>query len=364
MEYHSVIFPDDIKVEQRFGQRITHDKKNPIHWLPLDIHTTNLNKPTILCFGGISTTNDRDANYVAKFIQRIMKLNGEANLISIIHSHYNDEKSARYFDIDPEEHYQNGISEAFEIVDALFLPLLLDDEGNRLLVQDACKNIRNINIFAHCYGHFSTVSYIEEALREVMPYFSYTPDEIAQILKQVFVVSYEAGDIFKTGFTNVNISSIASELWSDVVLNLPQIDLSNVKMSGNEKEQILASQMYQTGAEDLVVRFFQNNKYLLFQNENMIEIFTSNLTKDKTDHDLSTLYEHQDGRFSYYTNELGKTISQTIATVLKIALQNSIKNKSEQKFTPIDISKLYSACEDSLKIARTHFGVVADLDFD
>ncbi len=363
MIIQGITFPDDIKVEQRFGQRITYDKKNPIHWREMDINHINLTKPTILCFGGIGTTNDKDANFVAKMIQRLLGINAEANLVSIVHSHYMGETAARYFDEDKEEHLRNHIKESYDIVDALFLPIVCDKNGNRLMVQEACRNVRNINIFAHCYGYFSTVNYVEDALKSTLEMLCYTEDEIRQILKQIFVVSYEAGDIFQTGFSNLNINSVNSELWRDIVLAFPERDLSTAEMFDGEAEKIMASQMYQTKEPALVEKFLRNNKYLLLKEGNVIDILTNGLTIDKTDHDLSTIYMHQDKSYSYYTNELGRIVSQTIAAALKIALDNSIENNYTTRFKPLDMDKIFAACDKSLKLSRTYFGMVSDLDF-
>lgn len=364
MEFHKIIFPDEIYEECKFGQRITTDVKNKKHWIELDLYNINTNRPTFLCFGGISTTNSKDANYVAKMVQRITPIEGDANIISIIHSHIMGESSARYFGEDKNELLNRGIRESFLIVDALFTDLLVDKNGNRLIVQDACKNMRNINIFAHCYGHFSTVSYLEDALSFTMKGFSYTDEEIEQILKQILVVSYESGQIYKSKFTSVNINSIASELWSDIVLSFPTQNLEQVKMAEGEKEKVLSSEMYKTKDKNLVKKFLNNNKYILYQDENNIDIYTNNLTIDGSDHDLSTIYKHSNGRMSYYTNETGNAVSDTIGAILNYALKNSIKNKRTANFVPLKITEIFDICANKMQITRTHFGMVADLDFD
>ena len=373
MEESTIVIPKHITEEVRFGRRVTSDFENKIHWLPIDLDHANTElkyrivsktKPTFITLGGIGTTNDRDANYVAKFVQRIVPIEGEANVISIIHSHYQGERAARYFDEDPEEHMLSKLHEAYQLVDTIFLPLLTDKDGNRLLIQDACKNMRMINIFAHCYGHFTTVQYIEEALKTTLPYFSYTDGEIERIFKQIFVLSYEAGQIYQSKFTNVNINSIASEIWQDVILNFPNLDLSDTKMQGNEKQEIMDSEMFKSKDPNLVKQFLKNNKYILMQNGNCIDIYTNGLTIDGTDHDLSTIYRHINGRHSSYTNELGITISDTISNVLRYALQNSIKNQFSRKITPINIDEIFKICSDSLQISRTFFGEVMGLRFD
>ncbi len=363
MEFAEIIFPDDILEECSFGQRITSDTENTQHWLPLDINNINTMRPTFLCFGGIATTNSRDANYVAKMVQRITPVEGNANIISIIHSHIVGENAARYFDEDKDELFARGIHEAFQIVDAIFLNLLIDKEGNRLMVQDACQNMRNINIFAHCYGHFSTVSYLETALESAMQMLSYTDAEIEQILRAILVVSYESGQIYKSKFTSINVNSVASELWSDVVLDFPNQIPENAKMQGDELEKILNSEMYRTKDPELVKRFLSNNKYALYQNGNNIDLYTNGLTIDGSDHDLSTIYRHITGKMSYYTNETGSAVSDTIGAVLNYALKNSIKNLRSRYYTPLDADEIFKICSDTMQITRTHFGMVADLDF-
>ncbi len=364
MEYSQITLPKRIRVEYEFGKRITNDFENTIHWLSVELKDININRPTILCFGGIATTNSRDANYVAKLIQRITPVEREANLISIIHSHFDGDKAASYFDENPDELFVQGYHEACQIVDEIFIPLVTDKESNRLMIQDACKNIRNINIFAHCYGYFSTVRYIEEAFIDSLKFLSYTDKEISRILRQVFVLSYEPGDIYQTSFSNLSVNSIASELWEDMVLNLPNMNFDNIEMQGDEKERILESDMYRTKDPELVRKFFRNNKYAIMKDDNHIDIFTNALTIDHTDHDLSTIYRHLPGNMSHYTNELGSITSDTIATAMKLALSNSVDNRFSSKFYPLDMNKMFNECSKQLELARTFFGEVAELNFE
>ena len=126
----------------------------------------------------------------------------------------------------------------------------------------------------------------------------------------------------------------------------------------------MQSKMFQTKDPELVRRFLRNNKYALLRDGNIIDIYTNGLTTDGSDHDLSTIYQHQNGSMSYYTNELGRTVSNTIAQVLRYALKNSLKNRQSNQFHPLDMNEIFDICAKTMQISRTYFGEVADLDFE
>ena len=236
------------RVNYEFRQRIHTGDTTVADWKNVDIKDPAFlsriaDDPLIIGFGGIGTTSDKDSSYVAKFIHRLIGVGNLANIISIKHSHIKGEGFARFFDENPEELFALGMEEAFNIAESLVFPRVLDEDGNKLPAEKAAHKMRDITIFAHCYGFFSSVQYLENVLDYYLTNdLGYTREEADLIMQQIFVLSYEAGEIYRPKkFTNFNISSLGSELWKETVLNFVKRDFSKVEMLNGEKEKIMAS---------------------------------------------------------------------------------------------------------------------------
>ena len=357
------------RIDFEFRQRIHKGDTTIADWENVDISDPKFLKkiadnPLIIGYGGIGTTSDKDSSYVAKFIHRLIGVGSLANIISIKHSHIEGENFARFFDENPEELFALGMEEAFKIGENLIFPRVIDANGNKLPTEVAAQNMRDVTIFAHCYGYFSSVQYLENVLEYYLKNeLGYSQEETNHIMEQIFVLSYEVGDIYKTTkFKNFNISSLGSELWRDTVLNFVNRDLSNVYMLDGEKEKIMASKMYQTKDPALVEKFINANEYIMMREGNVIDLYSEKITRDGSDHDLSTIYRHKDTWFpGYFTTENGNYISQAAAISLAIAVANSMKNRESDKLIPIDMQDMFAQISSVLQTTRTHFGVVNEL---
>lgn len=357
------------RINFEFRQRIHTGDTTVADWENVDIGDPEFlkriaNDPLIIGFGGIGTTSDKDSSYVAKFIHRLIGVGNLANIISIKHSHLKGENFARFFDENPEELFALGMEEAFKIGENLIFPRVLDANGNKLPPEVAAHSMRDVTIFAHCYGYFSSVQYLENVLEYYLKNeLGYSQAETDHIMEQIFVLSYEVGDIYKTKkFTNFNISSLGSELWKDTVLNFVNRDLSGVQMADDEKAKIMSSKMYQTKDPALVEKFIKENEYVMMREGNVIDLYTEQITRDGSDHDLSTIYRHKDTWFpGYFTTENGNYISQAAAISLAVAVANSLKNRESNTLIPIDMQDMFEQITSVLKMARTHFGVVNEL---
>ncbi|MBP3581904.1 MAG: hypothetical protein J6J33_04060 [Clostridia bacterium] len=357
------------RVDFEFRQRIHTGDTTVADWKNVDIRDPEFlqkiaGDPLVIGYGGIGTTSDKDSSYVAKFIHRLIGVGDLANIISIKHSHIKGENFARFFDENPEELFALGMEEAFKIGENLIFPRVLDENGNKLPAEMAAHSMRDVTIFAHCYGYFSSVQYLENVLEYYLKNeLGYSQAETDFIMEQIFVLSYEVGDIYKTKkFKNFNISSLGSELWKDTVLNFVNRDFSNVQMLDGEKEKIIASKMFQTKDPALVEKFIKNNEYVMMREGNVIDLYTEQITLDGSDHDLSTIYRHKDTWLpGYFTTENGDYISQAAAISLAIAVANSMKNRESTKLVPIDMQDMFEQISSVLQTTRTHFGIVNEL---
>ena len=79
-----------------------------------------------------------------------------------------------------------------EHIDELFHDILLpriSENGARLPLNDALRNIRKITFVAHCYGAF-VAKKLQEKMKSEMPKLGYSDSEIRAVLNQMLVVAH------------------------------------------------------------------------------------------------------------------------------------------------------------------------------
>jgi len=147
---------DDLKKSQvrpselssSFGKR---DLSAPDHWIT-DVKNYRITKPTIICLPGNGAVNTKRTNGFCGVAERLMGLKpsgqdvsttyGMIDVIGFTYGREKEEDTAGY--ITDEE--------VSKFVDQLFMPLCTDDNGNRLPLDQAIKNVSNITFFTHCHG--------------------------------------------------------------------------------------------------------------------------------------------------------------------------------------------------------------------
>jgi len=186
-----------------------------------------------------------------------------------------------------------------EFFDKYFLPLISDD-GNKIHLEAAMRNMRNVNIMCNCNATERVIQ-LEECIVNSMKEIGYSDEEISSIQSQMCVFPLETGK--KLGdFKSTTISFVDT----------------------NDREV------------DLNVGETRRDAIKRFASESIISDTIKALSKNEAIYALAGTGEHG---LKKYTRE-GKAMPVCISRIISNALENSIVNSRENDFNPIDIHKL------------------------
>ena len=174
------------------------------HWEDLDIEDDKkdnffrITKPTIICFGGNRAANAMSANGLCKIVEGLIGLkeysgNGEgATLkdVDLVGVSYGTNQNARIRDGGKQRPFCD-FSEQEEklLIDNLFLPLFVDNNGKRFTLIKACRNISKLTFFTYCYGSVQLYDLMNK-LKSKLLLAGYTSEEIEKIYNNTRQISY------------------------------------------------------------------------------------------------------------------------------------------------------------------------------
>lgn len=335
------------------GQRVKEVSNN---WIPLNPDVYLINKPTVLVAGGSGTEGVRGANGNAKVVQSLLDYTGtKANLLSI---YYNGKSpSPGMF-----EYYSRRFTRD------LFTPLVCRN-NQKLSVDEACKNMRNLTIFAHSLGG-KTVENIIAELQEILKKYDYSDQDINKITKQIFVISYGVTMVSP----NVNHLSIISPLdeqfassgetyWKMMVMKI----LRSQMLTPTERQNLLPEDIVNISEKDVKIlskinfildspklmrEFYNQNErcYVMQEGDNELHLVTSPLRISHRDHPITQFVRSKDGSSNINATKAGDCVSRCMASALQYSVNNSILNEQTHDFIPFDISQLRENLENITRV--------------
>lgn len=152
-------------------------------------------RPTLLCFPGRYAFNAKEANGLAKFIRQQLYIEQtDTPEIQILSAWYPgntlDLGSDLYAFMSPYIKYDNDSPFEYvrRFVNNSFKPLYIDEDGYRLPVSEAAKNMRMVNLFGYSYGG-AVIQMIANELSKDMKKAGYSEKERRFIQSQVCVLT-------------------------------------------------------------------------------------------------------------------------------------------------------------------------------
>jgi len=294
------------RVKYSIGHRVDKDYKNQKGWEKVSLKDIDTSRPVVLCFGGNGIINDRVTNSVAKLTERLLGINKKDKYIDIYSMNYGGVIGLNYGEITPQERR--------EIVEGIFIPLV-SNKGKKNTVDEASKNMRNINIFTHCFGAKAVNLIMATLVEKMKKKLKYTEPEVQQILSQVLHVSYSpmTNNYYPTNF---EVKSFNDEKFGDkFAKNLEGFDVEETDPIKNFKPYL--------GCGKLVVR---GNSVVLYAVSFLGE------KSRESEHDTDIIARDENWSVE---NHRADTASQCIATSLALGIVNSKQNQSSNIFTPL-----------------------------
>jgi hypothetical protein len=189
-------------------QRIERTQAN-IYGLK-NVDNVSLSEPSLLFLGGNGTIDEKSANAYLTTFERLLHKNNIKDGVTLYAAVYDfddsDFEAENFYDYATHVKMMHDNQQAKKIVQELnadtfhaqyvnelfekfFLKRIVDENGNRLSVQQACLNMRKITVVAHCHGAY-TFAKLEEKLAEKLAEAWYLPEEMLMILHELLCVAH------------------------------------------------------------------------------------------------------------------------------------------------------------------------------
>ena len=297
-----------------FGKRVEKSAQFKNGWQEMSPFDVPKAQPVIICLGGNGTTSDRFANGFAKTAEEMLHIRSGA---------YIDIYSLRYgYDDDSEEDTMHGditMQEVEDLTNALLVNRVTDENGKRLPLREACKNMRNLNFVTHCFGQRALNPMLSELANKMEYNLGYSEDEIRMICHQIMNVSYAPYAIPSKLCTNVAFVSKNDETVIFKFRELFGEKLGNPLGSADNPELIVDENTLYVYADTFV-----GYKEYVYERlrENLID-------------------EHSPGRTIGrdenwgLNNKFSDVISRCFANSLALGVVNSRQNVQQERLTPL-----------------------------
>ena len=160
------------------------------HWRDLTENKAfRITKPTVICLPGNGSITTKQANGFCGMVERLMGMKTTDGQVSSSYKFV--DLLGFYYSTDTEKDTAGTFNskETEEFIDRLLLPLCVNDRGERLSLDEACKNCSLVTFFSHCYGA-SVVNYLITGLNTKLAKLGYSKKEISLITGHFMNVSY------------------------------------------------------------------------------------------------------------------------------------------------------------------------------
>lgn len=329
-----------IKYPSVFGKRNYTSDNN---WETIELNKYQMDKPIVICLSGNYAMSNNLANAFCKRAERQLdlllknfdnRLTVPTDLVDILGCAYGstaelklpdmfaenrEDFQSKYPTIDDyiEDHPENlsysyvgkmHRNEIFDLVEYILLPMC-SKNGNKIPVENACKNLSQVTFFSWCHGA-REVSLIVKKLSYLCKKIGYNSEEIKTMLGALMHITY-AASVNDNYTPAVRIDSLRDDFIFPTTneyldINGLHIDIDNANVE--------------------IQSYFDS-----------IHIYTSKLTNlDSSDNDehLITYLDRNENWDIKENHPNADCVSQIMAWVLSRSVENSLENAKSDKYIP------------------------------
>ena len=325
-----MISNDNLTTFSYIKRNYNQDLKTGRFWEQLGNYSAD--KPLVLVLGGNGTETEKEANGNSKIVARLLGVfHQDVDLISVSYNHavgYKDREN----------------SGCADIIKKFFLPRI-SKNGARLPIEEACKGMRLINVFAHCHGANSILYKVIGSLKEIMKFLRYSEEEQRLILEQIFAVSYGAA-YDNEEIKRLEVLSIDDETFQQQGIRLVRdfmFDLDKVNLNPLDKPKLEKMDSIQ-----LYSFMMENPRCYSLPQGRSYRLVTAGLSKTRN-HEIAFLERNENWEKADSATKKGDVVSKCIACALCNAVANSILNKNSQELIPFDMETFGQQIEDIVR---------------
>lgn len=288
-----------------FGHRVQKSAENLLGWEIVDTRSIDTAQPVVLCFGGNATINTTFANGMAKNAERFLGITPA--------DHYVDVYSIQYGTMAGLDVGNLTQQDVIEITRRLILPRILDANGQKLSVEQACRSMRNINILSFCYGEVVVNRMVTYASGVMEKYFDYSSQDSQKVLSQILHICYAPIVDANKYTTNLEFKSFLDELLAE---KFERDYLSGSACATTDSIPYLGCGELRVNANTATVfaRSFASENKTVFDEHDMF------IKRDK-------YWKTADKRADFPSMALSYTLA--------LGVTNSRENHTTQQFTPL-----------------------------
>ncbi len=307
------------------GKRI--DNPNKHNWESLSLDNLKFERPTVLCLSGDGTVTFEDANGFAKIAENYLQLLFKAK----------DPKTGEIVkptdkvDILSVKYANNILSqEAKQQIANCIFALLVDENGNRLELEQAKKNMSQLTFFTFCYGHsclFNIIQKVNVRLQSA----GYGENEISAISNACFELCY--GHI--SGVNNIPSVRIHSKEDETFFTEAPLYNgtswkyLDGILLRKNEPGNLNGL----SGCVNATAPSIQiESSKLINLHPEMLDEHGVEAIKLNKDFNLEPYIDAETG--AAYSSPNAKCVAQMAAWALCKGVENSVQNFESDKYVP------------------------------
>lgn len=269
-------------LQSKFGRR---DLNAENHWKSLEFACHKITRPTVIFLGGNGTTDTnrtehpenekgtRKINSICSLGERLIGL--QENEIDEYSSYHSVDFLGFCYGKEKEEDNIGSFSneEVDQIVDKMFLPLCVDEKGEKKYVKKCCENISLVTFFTHCWGA-KEVSNIMRTYEKRLLKVGYSKEEIN------FMFSH---------FRQITYAPYGDETWVPTFRVDSLTDSTHVGYA--EKFQT----SYWHKLNGIEVKYdkagFLHKKPCFYVHQDVVTLWTSRLVNNEANTDLSKLFD-------------------------------------------------------------------------
>lgn len=304
-------------------ERVQKSEENPLGSKPIQDGTNPFKEgPCLLCIAAVPLDSS------------VFGLSSEGMKFARLRT-YNEPRAkfglnkfpVKFLSLKPEHNSNENMSDIDYIeqfVDKYLFPLVSSPSYGKINIEEAMRNIRNVNMLSYCDGT-ETVQTMEKLLLDKMQNVGYTTDECSKIQSQMCMIALATSKL--NGLQKSTCISFGDINDTEVNENISEADIEKVKRSSL--------------GETLIKKSPNEFSFLI----------------DGTGAHSITKYETE-----------GKTLPVCLSSVVSKALQNSIDNFiNKAKFTPVNTELLTEGIPQIIQQAEnglTSLELMEQLDYN
>ncbi len=338
----------------KIGYRRTDDRSSTALEFD-DKNEFKISKPTIVIFGGNPTTIESEAGRYARTVDNWLAGFGDINrskfdIVSVVYANGSPLENNLF--LAGSDYDYN------ELAETIFLPLIANEQKQKLDVNLALKNLSLVSFFGHSAGAYVMDNIMDKFLRYAIK-LGYTDDEIFQMCRQIKFLTFAPYQMVDAPIKSIYITPSFDELNSfykaiefmatkDNVSTNNNIDLKKyMNMLNNHSPRFLkyGQKMADSVENDGIMTMFDNKDTLV--------VTPWKLSKnEQSDHGLVGIVRGPNNEISLFSTDIGIKISDFIEKILKEYLSNSISNLDKQVPEEININKLNKFCRKLFTVEK------------